>query len=86
MSGDSRPSIIPENKTGFTVEASPFNQIKLELGAILIIGVALLLIIDFIVPSKASQLGVLGFFGLTAMGWIIIRVKKTMKNLNNQAE
>lgn len=85
MSRDSKPSIIPEKNVGFTVQASPLNQIKLELGAILIMGVALLLIIDFIVETKASQMGVLAMFGLTAMGWIIIRVKKTLNNLNGDS-
>jgi len=86
MSHDSKAGIVPEKTSGFTVQASPLNQVKLELGAILIIGVVLLLIIGFIAESKASQLGVLACYGLTAMGWIMIRVKKIMKNIQKQAD
>lgn len=83
MGRDSKPGIVPENKAGFTVQASPLNQIKLELGAILIMAVALLIIVDFIADSRASQMGILAMFGLTAMGWLMIRVRKTVKNLNS---
>jgi len=80
MSRDTKAGSIPEKTSGFTVQASPLNQVKLELGAILIMGIVLLLIIDFITDSRESQLGVLMCFGLTAMGWLIIRVKKTMQD------
>jgi len=86
VSRDSKSDIIPEKTSGFTVSASPLNQVKLELGAILIIGLVLLLLIGFITDSMALQLGVLAFFGLTAMGWLVIRVKKTLKNLDTQTE
>ncbi|MDH3326939.1 MAG: hypothetical protein OEM38_09520 [Gammaproteobacteria bacterium] len=79
MSRDSKTSIIPEKPSGFTVHASPFNPVKLELGAILIIGVVLLLIIGFIVDSRVSQLGILGCYGVSAMVWMIVRVKKIMQ-------
>ena len=80
------PNNTLENKSGFIVQASPLNQIKLELGAILIMGVVLLLIVEFITDSKASQLGLLMSFGLTSMGWLIIRVKKTMREFNDSAK
>lgn len=83
MSRDLRSGIIPEKTSGFTVQASPLNQVKLELGAILVIGFVLLLIIGFITDSKSSQLGVLACYGLSAMGWLMIRVKKTMQKENS---
>jgi len=79
VSRDSKPDSIPEKKTGFTVEASPLNPVKLELGAILIIAVVLLLIIDYLVVSKTSQLLILASYGLGAMTWIIVRVKSILR-------
>jgi len=75
---DSKTGIVPEKKEGFTVKASPFNPVKLELGAILITGVVLLLIIDFLVDSRGAQLGILACYGFSAMAWLIIRVKKIL--------
>lgn len=79
MSRDSKTGSIPEKKSGFTVDASPLNPVKLELGAILIIGVVLLLIVEYIADSRISQLGILGCYGLSAMGWLVIRTKKTLQ-------
>lgn len=84
MSRDSKPGSIPEKKTGFTVEASPFNPVKLELGAILIIAVVLLLIIDYLVVSKTSQLLILASYGLGAMTWIIVRVKNILRQQHGE--
>ncbi len=86
MSRDSESGIVPENKDGFTISASPLNQIKLELGAILIMAVALLFIVGFIVDSKASQMLVLISFSLTSMAWLIFRVKRTMKDVEQNVE
>lgn len=82
MSHDSKTSSIPEKNDGFTVAASPLNPVKLELGVILIIGIVLLLIIGSLVESKFSQLSILFLYGLTAMSWIIVRVKKIMRQQN----
>jgi len=83
MSRDSKNDSIPENRSGFTVAASPFNPVKLELGAILIIGIVLLLIVDSVTDSRVSQLGILLCYGLSAMGWLVIRVRKILDAQDN---
>ena len=81
---DTKPEIVPENKKGFTVNASPLNPVKLELGAIVIIAVFLLVIVEYLFQSNAVQLGVLGSYGVLAMVWLIFRVRQTLKNLRKE--
>lgn len=73
---------VPETKQGFTVTASPLNSVKLELGIILIIGFFLLFIVSAVVESNLLQIGLLGAYGLSAMIWLIHRVRKIMAELN----
>jgi len=79
---DPKPGSVPENKTGFTVAASPLNPVKLELGIILIIGFFLFFVVSSVIDSQMAQLGVLGGFGFLSMLWIIFRVRKLMSNLD----
>ena len=80
------PNNMLEDKSGFIVQASPLNQIKLELGVILIMAVGLLLIIDVITDSRVSQMSILASFGLTSMVWLIIRVKNTVQKLSRSSD
>lgn len=79
---DPKLGSVPENKTGFTVTASPLNPVKLELGIILIIGFFLFFIVSSVIDSQVTQIGILGLFGLISMSWIIYRVRKLMGNFN----
>jgi len=77
--GDFGPESVPENKKGFTVNPSPLNPVKLELGVIIILGTTLLLISDHLTKSKFGQLLILGGFGLIAMLWLVFRVRQVMR-------
>ena len=77
-----KPGSVPENKTGFTVAASPLNPVKLELGIILIIGFCLFFILSSVIDSQIMQIGVLSGFGCLSLFWIIYRVRKLMSELD----
>ena len=83
---DPKSGSVPENKTGFTVAASPLNPVKLELGIILIIGFFLFFIVSSVIDSQIVQIGVLSGFGCLSMFWIVYRVRKLMGVLDDQAE
>lgn len=72
---------VPENKKGFTVNASPLNPVKLELGVIIILGTTLLLLIGHITTSRGWQLLLLGGFGCIAMLWLIVRARRVVRSL-----
>ena len=75
---------IPENKSGFTVAASPLNPVKLELGIILIIGFFLLFIVTSLIESQLVQFGVLGAYGIMSMLWLIHRVRSLVTALEKE--
>lgn len=66
--------------TGFGVEASPFNGVKLELGFVIIFGILIWLGIDFITPSIAKQLLLLTIYGIVGALWLIIRTRRIVKH------
>lgn len=78
---DTEHESVPENKKGFTIKASPLNPVKLELGAIIIIGVFLLLSVAYVVPSDSTQLLILFSYGLIAMVWLMVRVRRVLRSL-----
>jgi len=75
---------VPETKSSFTVAASPFNAVKLELGIVLIVGFFLLLVISSVVDSPFVQLGLLGGYGAISMLWLIFRVRRIVAALAHQ--
>ena len=79
---DSRPESVPENQKGFTVKASPLNPVKLELGVVLIIGVLLLIINEFITESRETQFLILGGYGIFAMIWLVFRTRSAIKSVD----
>lgn len=81
----SKPESLPENKKGFTVNASPLNPVKLELGIILIVGILLLLINGYITDSRTTQFLILGGYGVFAMAWLVVRARSVVK-LNGENE
>jgi len=73
---------------GFGVAASPLNSVKLELGIILFVGLLLWLAVDSITADVASQLLILAFFGGGGALWLVIRTRRTLKQLvkNHEAQ
>ena len=61
---------------GFTVQASPFNAIKLDLALIIIMAVVLLLVHNKLVENTLAQLGLLLGYGVVSMFWIVIRTRR----------
>ena len=59
--------------------ASPLNAVKLDLGIILFLAVVLWLLVDRVVAAPAAQIGVLFAYGLSGMGWIVVRSRRVMR-------
>lgn len=68
------------HRTGFGVEASPFNSVKLELGFVIIFGIVLWIGIDIITPSMGKQLMILAGYGLLGALWLIFRTRRVLKH------
>ncbi|MCK7579908.1 MAG: hypothetical protein MZV65_32335 [Chromatiales bacterium] len=71
---------------GLTVAPSPLNEVKLDLGIILVVGVLLLLVQGRVVDSLPLQLLLLLSYGLLGMSWIIVRVRRVMAKLDRERE
>lgn len=63
---------------GMTVAPSPLNEVKLELGIILAVGVLLLLAQGRVVDSLPLQLLLLTSYGLIGLIWIVVRTRRVM--------
>ena len=71
---------------GFGVAASPLNQVKLELGIILCVGLIIGLAVDSITPRLGLQLLILAVFGLVSAGWLLLRTRQVTKRLERSNE
>lgn len=71
---------------GWTVAPSPFNEVKLDLGVILSVGVVLLLVQGRALDSLLAQFLVLACYGVLGMLWIIMRVRRVMARLAREQE
>ncbi len=69
----------------FTVKASPFNAIKLDLALILIVGIVVLVVHERLVEHQLGQLLIVAGYGLAAMLWIVIRTRRVLSNLDQAA-
>ncbi|MDG4555250.1 MAG: hypothetical protein P9E24_13560 [Candidatus Competibacter sp.] len=67
---------------GLTVAPSPLNEVKLDLGIILAVGVLLLLVQGRALDSLSLQLLLLLSYGLLGMVWIVIRTRRAMTQFN----
>lgn len=70
---------VPHKRRGLTVEPSPLNHIKLELGLMLCIAVVLLLVAPRLSDDTLVQLGLLSGFGLAFMVRIVFRVRQVVR-------
>lgn len=69
---------------GLTVAPSPLNEVKLDLGIILAVGVLLLLVQERVVDGLPLQLLLLLSYGLSGMVWIVIRVRRVMAKIERE--
>ncbi len=72
---------LPRQRRSFTVKASPFNSVKLDLAVIFILGFLLFLIHDRIVDGELFQLAILAAYGVVAMIWVVFRTRRVSKKL-----
>lgn len=69
-----------------TVAPSPLNEVKLDLGIILSVGVLLLLVQGRVTDSLSLQLLLLLSYGLLGMVWIVVRVRRVVAKLERERE
>jgi len=75
---------VSQSEGGFTVVASPFNTVKVELGIILILGVVLFLWHEHLSSDGDVQIAILAGYGVLAALWLVGRVKKIEKTMAEQ--
>ena len=80
---DEKAHSVPQDRKHTSVIASPLNEVKFELGVVLVLAVVLLVIIPAIEPDSTWQLMYLFGFGLISMFWLIYRVRRVVR-LHNQ--
>ncbi len=77
---------LSRQKKGFTVPASPFNAVKVDLALLIIVGGVLWLIHDRLVEDPFGQFLLLAGYGAAAMGWIVIKTRRVAKRLAASAD
>lgn len=76
---------VPPRK-GFAVAASPLNEVKLDLGVILVVGLVLLLVQGRALDSLPLQLLLLLSYGVLGMIWIIVRARRVVAKMTQERE
>ncbi len=71
---------------GMTVAPSPLNEVKLDLGIILAVGLLLLLVQGRVVDGLPLQFLLLSSYGLLGMIWIVVRVRRVVAKLERERE
>ncbi len=73
---------------GMTVAPSPLNEVKLDLGIILAVGLLLLLLLvqGRAVDGLPLQFLLLSSYGLLGMIWIVVRVRRVVAKLERERE
>jgi len=82
MSHSEGDASLSRRRKVFTVQASPFNAIKLDLALILIVGFVVLVVHERLVEDQFGQLLIVAGYGLAAMLWIVMRTRRVLKNLD----
>lgn len=86
MGIDRKPEIMKESGSvtghkGLTVAPSPLNDVKLDLGVILTVGVVLLLVQGRVLDSLWLQVLLLASYSLLGMIWTVIRTRRIMARI-----
>ncbi len=77
---------VPHNKGGTTVNASPFNGVKFDLGIILILAVFVLIIVSAAEPNFLAQFLYLAAYGIASMAWLVVKIRKVNYSLEHAAK
>jgi len=67
---------LPCKKRSFTVQASPFNGVKLDLAVICIIGLVVWVVHDQLVDNALGQLFFLAAYGVLASVWLVAKTRR----------
>ena len=73
-------------RKGLMVAPSPLNEVKLDLGIILVVGLVLLLVQGRALDSVLLQLLLLLSYGVLGMTWIIIRTRRVIAKITCERE
>lgn len=73
-------------RKGLMVAPSPLNEVKLDLGIILVVGFVLLLVQGRALDSLLLQLLLLLSYGVLGMTWIIIRTRRVIAKITRERE
>ncbi|MGA7801542.1 MAG: hypothetical protein WCC36_12105 [Gammaproteobacteria bacterium] len=73
-----KPASIPVASRGFTVPASPFNGIKLELAVVICLNLLLWLVAGRLVDGWLAELGLLAAGGFGGMAWLVLRTRRVL--------
>ncbi len=76
--------IVPQKRRGVIVAASPLNQVKLELGILIVVSVLLLLVIPTFISDHIVQLMIYAGYGVSAAVWLVVRVRRVVSRLVEQ--
>ena len=71
----------PDTTTGFSVIASPYNAVKMDLTVLALLGVIVWMIHDQITTQFYAQIFILGGYGCATLVWIIRRVRQVDREL-----
>ncbi len=71
-------------KAYFSVAASPFNGVKLEIALIIVVAIVLWFVVERLYPHRIEAFLLLGAFSLLAAGWIIMRARRVLKRVAEQ--
>ncbi len=72
---------VTQTRGGFTVAASPFNPVKLDLGIISVVAVVVWFAHTRVTEAPLGQLLILLSYGLLAMAWLVWRVRRISRRL-----
>lgn len=70
---------IARPRRRFSVEPSPFNGVKLELGVILVAGGLLAALHARLAGGAPAQFALLGGYGVAGMLWILLRTRRVLR-------
>jgi len=72
---------VPHNKRGTSVNASPYNPVKFDLGIILILALFVLVVVSAAEPRFFGQILYLAGFGIVSMVWLVVKIRRITRSL-----
>ena len=72
---------LSRQRRTFTVKASPFNAVKLDVALIVIVGVVLVLVHGRMVQNPLGQLALLAGYGVVSMLWVVTKTRRISRRL-----